>query len=460
MKKVLSVSLLLGILAWFWGNHLANGTDAALPVYFVIPFIAILLGIALVPLAKADWWHHNFAKVSLVLGLPVAFLVLGFNREWLYHTTIDYISFIVLLGALFTISGGILVKGALKATPKINLLFLITGTLLASLIGTTGASMLLIRPLLRTNADRKYKSHIIIFFIFLVSNIGGALTPLGDPPLFLGFLQGVNFFWTFKLTPVWLFACSTLLIIFFIIDSILVKKEDSSALQNKKYCNEKFKITGTVNFLYLTGVLGAVILYSQLPEEMNSGIKAGIQILIMLVMALLSLSTTPKAYRTENNFTWYPIKEVAILFACIFATMIPALKLLEIRGMELGVSRPWQFFWMSGGLSSFLDNAPTYLTFLSLGKAITASILKIMPDLPVITLIDGSRISETILKAISAGAVFMGANSYIGNGPNFMVKSVAEEAGVKMPGFLGYMIWSIGILIPLFLIITFVFFGA
>ena len=411
-----------------------------IPVYSITPFVLMLLCIAIIPLISAKWWHKNYPKISILLGLPMAVIVGVMNWDWLYRTTIEYISFITLLGSLFIISGGILLKENLRVSSANNSFVLIIGAIMASVIGTTGAAMLLIRPLIRLNAERKYKAHLIVFFIFIVANIGGSLTPLGDPPLFLGFLQGVPFFWTLKLFPSWALTNSILIILFFVIDSVLIKKEK---LRNKIKKGAFIKIYGKRNLIFLVGIILAVLLFSEL---------LAVQVIIMLVMALLSFKFTPKTYRKENGFTWAPIKEVAILFAAIFATMIPALRLLETRGAELGIQTPQQFFWATGILSSFLDNAPTYLSFLSLAKGVCATLSHSS-----VLLFDGSHITEEVLLAISMGAVFMGANTYIGNGPNFMVKFIAEEAKIKMPSFFGYMMWSIIILIPIFILDMFIF---
>ncbi|MFH1223669.1 MAG: sodium:proton antiporter [Pseudomonadota bacterium] len=412
-----------------------------LPLYSIVPFILMLLCIALIPLINYGWWDRNYTKVSLLIGLPTAVVIAFVNGGWLYSTTIDYISFISLLASLFIISGGIHIKSNAKATPFTNSIILLTGAILANLIGTTGAAMLLIRPLININSARKHKTHLIVFFIFIVANIGGSLTPLGDPPLFLGFLQGVPFSWTFKLFPAWALNNALLVIVFFIIDSVFVKKDK---IKQTRKTGVTLKISGKRNLIFLAGIMISVLILGDRHIE---------QTLAIIGMAILSLWFTPESYRKENNFMWAPIKEVAILFAAIFITMIPALKLLETMGAELGVYSPIQFFWATGTLSSFLDNAPTYLSFLSLGKSVSAGMAGSF-----ITLFDGSHINQDILKAVSMGAVFMGANTYIGNGPNFMVKSIAERSKIKMPSFFGYMLWAILILIPLFILDTFIFF--
>ena len=422
-----------------------------LPYWSVLPFVLMLLSIALVPLQWAHFWESNRNKglVSLVLGLPVALVVGASDPHLLVHTCHEYVAFIVLLGALFVISGGIVLRGDLLATPAVNTSFLAVGAVLANIIGTTGASMLLIRPLLQTNVpERRHVIHIPIFFIFVVSNTAGLLTPLGDPPLFLGFLRGVPFFWTLRLLPQWAFTASILLTLFYFIDRRAVGRESPDEAARDIAQLEPLTLAGRINILYLLGVVGVVLASPSLPEGPVADLGP---IVAMALLAGLSLATTPRPLREENRFGFGPIVEVAVLFAGIFATMIPALEILRMRGAEFGITEPWQFFWLSGGLSSFLDNAPTYLTFTSLAQGLgpgAASALHL----------DGGPVSESLLAAIACGSVFMGANSYIGNGPNFMVKAIAEEQGVPMPTFFGYMAWSCGILVPLFLVVTLVFF--
>jgi Na+/H+ antiporter NhaD/arsenite permease-like protein len=411
-------------------------TAALLPVYTVLPFVVMLLAIAVLPLAAPHWWESNRNKffVSIVLGLPVLALYLVREPSALLHMAHEYVSFIVLLAALYAISGGICMRGDLVATPLVNAAFLATGSLLASFIGTTGASMLLIRALLQTNRERTRVRHTVIFFIFLVSNIGGMLTPLGDPPLFLGYLRGVPFAWTFRLWPPWLLMVGVLLATYFVWDTILYTREPLGAIRRDRAQVEPLRIRGTLNGLGLAGVVLAVAFLGEPWREA-----------VMVGLAAVSLWRTPREIRRANRFTAYPIVEVAVLFFGIFLTMIPALELLRLRGGELGVRAPWQFFWATGVVSSFLDNAPTYLTFLALGQGL--GLAREVVDVP-----------HTILAAISVGAVAMGANSYIGNAPNFMVRSIAEEQGVRMPSFFGYMLYSGLILLPLFAAVTVVFF--
>jgi Na+/H+ antiporter NhaD/arsenite permease-like protein len=354
----------------------------------------------------------------------------------------EYLAFIALLGSLFVISGGIVVSGDIRATPAVNTLFLGIGAVLANVIGTTGASMLLIRPVLRTNSQRERIRHVPIFFIFVVSNIGGCLTPLGDPPLFLGYLRGVPFTWTFGLFPEWLVMVAALLGIFFLVDRMQVRKETPEALRMDVERVNPIRVRGLHNVLFLLGVIGAV--FVPMPWRVAA----------MLALAAGSFYTTKRSLRLANRFSFFPINEVAILFAGIFVTVVPALVLLEAHGQALGVDQPWQFFWLTGGLSSFLDNAPTYLTFTSLALG-----LHNLPgggQDPLLHLVQHEG-GEQLLRAISLGAVFMGAMTYIGNGPNFMVKSIVEERRLPMPSFFGFMAWSVAILVPLFLVITWIF---
>ncbi|MBL0266558.1 MAG: sodium:proton antiporter [Leptospiraceae bacterium] len=439
------------------GHDEHKGADLA--IWSVIPFVIILLCIAILPISPhhiAHWWEQNNNKliISGVLG-GVAFGILTANGWFgkIYHTLVfEYVPFIILLGSLFYISGGIVLKGDIKATPVNNLLFLLTGSFLASIIGTTGASMLLIRPLLKTNSERKHVVHTVIFFIFMVSNIGGSLTPLGDPPLFLGYLQGVPFTWTFGLFPEMIFSIVILSIVYIIWDNIQYKKETKIDIKKDAAAAEPISITGQVNFLWLLGIVLSVAFLNEnyIPAIKQHPYIAFIREAVMIGLVFASLYTSDPKLREHNKFTLGPIQEVAYLFIGIFITMIPALILLEAHGKELGVTQPWQFFWATGGFSSVLDNAPTYLTFLSLAKGLTGA-----TDVHQIL---ANKEWEQLLKAISVGAVFMGANTYIGNAPNFMVKSVAEENKVPMPSFGGYLLYSFGVLIPLFILITLIFF--
>lgn len=420
-----------------------NDLGQTLSLFWVAPFGALLLAIALLPLIAPHFWEKNSHKalIAACCGIPTAIYIGLQSPEQVWRTAEDYFAFISLLTALFVISGGIHLRGDLHAKPTTNALFLLIGAALSNLIGTTGSSMLLIRPLLRINRDRQHTTHIPIFFIFLVSNIGGALLPIGDPPLFLGFLQGVPFFWTLRIFPIWGFAISLLLVLFVILDTLAFNREHPD-VRRPPAAPEPLRIEGKINFVWLLGVLAATILMPTPYRE-----------LAMWLMVLLSWVTTSKDIRRANEFTFNPMIEVAVLFAGIFGAMIPALLILQARGGELGVSEPWHFFWASGALSSFLDNAPTYLTYVSVGQGVTRA-MSLSED---VILREGG-IAETFLIAISVGAVFMGANTYIGNAPNFMVKAISEEWKCKVPSFLGYMLWSGLILIPLFILITFIFF--
>jgi len=413
----------------------AHELGLRLPLWGIVPFVGLLLSIALLPLRAPRFWasHRNKGLVAFLWSLPVAaYLILQAPHE-LVLSMKDYVSFLLLLTALFIISGGIVLKGDLKATPEVNTLLLFIGAVLANFVGTTGASMLLIRTVLQTNSERRHTLHVPIFFIFLVSNIGGCLTPLGDPPLFMGLIKGVPFFWTLRLLPMWAVMTGGVLLIFYLYDRLQYHKEEARDLIRDRRRVVPLHLAGTINGLWLAGVMAAIFL----PFPYREG--------ALIAMCVLSLVTTRPERRAENKFTYNPIIEVAILFAGIFVTMVPALLILNARGAGLGITRPWQFFWATGSLSSFLDNTPTYLAFFSLaqGLGLHGAIM---------------GIPTMMLKAISVGAVFMGANSYIGNGPNFMVKAIAEEYKLKMPSFFGYMAYSAAFLIPLFVVVTLIFF--
>jgi Na+/H+ antiporter NhaD/arsenite permease-like protein len=428
-----------------------------------LPFAMLLACIALLPIIRGRWWHSNRNKAAVAIGfaLPVAVYMMtidsktqGESTHQLLHEMGEYASFIILLLSLYTISGGIFLSGDIPGRPRNNSLFLGLGAALANVIGTTGASMVLIRPVLRMNHARENKKHLPIFFIFIVSNTGGLLTPLGDPPLFLGFLQGVDFFWTLRLWPQWLLVNGALLSIFYLYDAAAYRKEAGKALAHDVAVRHSLRLRGLgINGPLLFGVLLAVLLSSP-----AIGQKAGKPLALgditlqqpwgeaaMLGLTALSLLLTPKSVRRCNEFTWAPIVEVAVLFAGIFVAMTPALALLRERGAGVGINEPWQFFWLTGLLSSLLDNAPTYLTFAALAAG--------NHDLGWL-----SANRPAVLGAISCGAVFMGALTYIGNGPNFMVKAIADEHGYQMPSFVAYMTYSLVFLVPLFILVTVVFF--
>ena len=451
-------------------QHANLGVDLGL--WTLIPFAAILLSIAVLPLVAGHWWEHNRNKglVSLVCGLPIAaYLAIAHGHAGMHNLLEkgeEYLSFIVLLGTLFVITGGILVRGSLSGTPVVNVAILGLGALLASVIGTTGASVLLIRPLLRANAPRRRKVHVVVFFIFVVSNCGGLLTPLGDPPLFLGYLKGVPFEWTLGLWREWLILNSVLLLVFNFWDQQVLAREErerpGSQLE-EVLVHEPLEIRGKTNFAFLLGIVATIFLAGRGTFTGGQPWRFGVQESVMVALGLAAFATTRAENRRENRFSWAPIVEVAVLFAGIFVTMAPALLILnawgqgerEVLGLAFGMSEAWQFFWATGALSSVLDNAPTYLTF-----AATASGMEgvAVEGRYLAEFLGHGEAAHHLLAAISCGAVFMGANTYIGNGPNFMVKAIAEENGVKMPSFFGYMAYSAGILIPAFLLITGIFF--
>ncbi len=465
MKKIIFTIFLFSGFIFAGGGSAPHLNGADLSILWVFPFAGILLSIAVCPLVAPHFWHQNFGKISafwaILFIIPFLFKV-GFTvtlYELLHVGLLEYVPFIILLLALFTISGGVQLTGALVGTPIINTSIILIGTILASWMGTTGAAMLLIRPLIRANKDRKNKVHVIVFFIFLVANIGGSLTPLGDPPLFLGFLKGVNFFWTTSAMMVpMLFMAISLLIIFFIFDTYLYKKENIKIVETEI----KIGIEGSFNLLLLLGVIGSVLLSGFWKPHIEFEVfhvhvelQNVVRDILLLSLAFASWKLTSSKIREANEYTWFPIVEVAKLFAGIFVTIIPAIAILKAgTSGALGIvinsvsneSGPinYMYFWATGILSSFLDNAPTYLVFFNTAGG---DAVQLMTDM-----------SNTLL-AISAGAVFMGANTYIGNAPNFMVKSISESSGIEMPSFFGYLFkWSLPILFPLFLIVTFLFF--
>lgn len=448
----------------------AAGPDgAALGWLWAVPFAGLLLSIAVLPLATPALWHHHFGKIALGWALAVvvpyaASFGAGTALTVFWHAmAAEYVPFLILIGALFTIAGGVYVKGNLHGSPKTNTALLAVGTGIASVTGTTGAAMLLIRPVLRANDERVHNAHVVIFFIFLVANIGGSLTPLGDPPLFLGFLKGVDFFWpTVHLLAPMLLVSAILLAVFYALDSWFYHRDEAFKARFDPTPDAPLAIEGKINILLLGGVVLAVLMsgvwkpgisWDALGTEIElQGIARD---LILVGLACLSLKLTPAACREANAFSWGPILEVAKLFFGIFVTIVPVIAMLRagtegaFAGVVALVTRPdgtpneAMYFWLTGALSSFLDNAPTYLVFFNTAGGDPATLM--------------GPLAGT-LAAISAGAVFMGANTYIGNAPNFMVKAVAEENGVKMPSFFGYMLWSGAFLIPCFVLVTFVFF--
>ena len=451
------------------GGHGHENLGEGLPLWSCIPFAGMLLSIALFPLLAPGFWHHHFGKVSAfwaaMLGIPFLVAYRGLAVYEILHIILaDYVPFIILLWSLYTVSGGILLRGTLRGTPVLNTTILLIGTLLASWMGTTGAAMLLIRPFLRANTHRKNRTFMVVFFIFLVANVGGSLTPLGDPPLFLGFLHGVSFFWTFNILPHMLVVAVLLLLIYFLLDTYYYRKEGIKAPDDG--VKEPLRLGGIHNFIFLAGVVGSVLMSGIVDwGDVNTfGIHRAIQDWVrdglLIGMGILSMVTTSIAIREDNDFTWFPIIEVAYLFIGIFITMIPCLLILKagsqgaLAFLIAGVKQPGHYFWVTGGLSAFLDNAPTYLTFFNTALG---SFFPGMAEAEAVPLLMTEK--AVYLKAISAGAVFFGACSYIGNAPNFMVRSIAEEAGTPMPSFFGYILrYSLIFLIPSFVIVTLIFF--
>jgi Na+/H+ antiporter NhaD/arsenite permease-like protein len=423
----------------------------------------MLLAVAIMPLACGCWFERNRNKgiVAFVLGAPtVIYLIARFGHtglELAADTGHEYISFIVLLFALYAVSGGIFLSGNLVATPRHNLAFLGLGAVLASFIGTMGASMVLIRPLLRANSERKYAKHTVVFFIFAVSNVGGLLTPLGDPPLFLGFLRGVPFEWTFRLWKEWLLVVGLVLLVYMALEFYYHRKEPAKAVCADEVDYVPMRIKGWFNVVPLALVIAAVLFSGRLEDAGDAIHFPFVREVILVVLAIVSLTIGPREPRAANHFHWGPMIEVGILFVGIFATMIPALALLQARGASIGLTQPWHYFWASGGLSSFLDNAPTYLAFTSVAQGqVGVDTVGALTSSGVIPSLGFSP--AAFLAAISCGAVMMGANTYIGNAPNFAVKCIAEKSGLKMPSFFGYMGYSLAVLIPIFAIVTVVFF--
>jgi Na+/H+ antiporter NhaD/arsenite permease-like protein len=446
----------------------AAGTEPGFEsLWWTLPFAGVLLSIAILPLISGHLWHKFYGLVmlawSLILLVPAS-LTLGLEAvvDLVLHTALlEYVPFLLLLFALFTVAGGVHIAGTLRGTPGTNTAILALGTAMASLTGTTGASMLLVRPILRANAGRKHRTHTMVFFIFLVSNIGGCLTPLGDPPLFLGFLKGVSFFWPTEhlFTPL-LLASAILLLVYHQMDSRYFRREPDEIRETEGKV-EPLRIQGGVNIPLVMLVVLVVLMEGIWHPGAVTFLKQEIAIevvigdVLLLAIAAYSIWATPVMVRNANGFTWGAMIEVAKVFAAIFITIIPAIAILkagragpaapliELVTRENGAPIPAMYFWMTGLLSSFLDNAPTYLIFFNLAGGDAQQLMG-----------EGAR----VLAAISAGAVFMGANSYIGNAPNFMVRAIAEEQGVKMPSFFGYVLWAAAILIPVFVLMTVIFF--
>ena len=443
------------------------------PLWLCIPFACLLLCIAIIPLVKGEWWekYRPFAVIfwSLLFIIPFAVKYgAGTAAETVLECLVnDYLTFIVLLFGLFCVAGNITVEGSLVGSPRVNVILLGIGTLLSSWIGTTGASMLLVRPVIKMNSWRRNKAHIMVFFIFLISNMGGSLTPIGDPPLLMGFSRGVPFFWSIRFFPILLLNMIILLTVLYFLDKRAYRKDIAAGYMPEIKENEPLiRFEGLHNIIFIVIIVAAVILSGVLPDvpffqnaagevisipifgEVKLAITSLIEVVMILLAAFLSFKTTNAEIRKKNHFTWGAIQEVAVLFIGIF-TMQPALMILKSAGAELGLTHPSQMFWVTGALSSFLDNTPTYLVFLT-----TAGSMGFVSGLTTALGI----VPAKMLTAISCGAVFMGAITYIGNAPNFMVKSISDENGVKMPSFFGYIVWSLCCLVPVFLIDTLLFF--
>jgi len=442
------------------------------PFWTVVPFLVYLLLIAVLPLFFARFWERDRNKLAVagVVAIPVVVYLLRIHPSGaalLFDSAREYVAFIALLGALFVISGGVYLRGSFASSPAVNTGFLAVGAVLASVIGTTGASALLIRPLLRANQHRPRSRHIVVFFIFIVANGGGLLTPLGDPPLYLGFLRGVPFTWTAQLAPQWALVNGALLLIFALFDRHVARGEpvtarradDDRDARDRVEARQPLRLEGTLNLVWLLGVVATVFVGGTYGRHWfaSDTSRAVVQVGAMVVLSSLSLAVTPRRIHEANWFSLAPIKEVAVVFVGIFITMVPALAFLAERGAGLGLTQPWQFFWASGALSSVLDNAPTYLTFASLATGVASGPggALAVHDLGALAV---HPVGHHLLTAVSCGSVFMGAITYIGNGPNFMVKAIAEQHHVRMPSFFGYTLWSFAILVPLFAVVAVVFF--
>ncbi|SOZ54584.1 Conserved hypothetical protein, transmembrane; putative permease [Cupriavidus taiwanensis] len=470
MRRAPVLLPLLAMLAAFpAAGHAADLDGASLSPLWGLPFAGILLSIALWPLLGPKFWHHHYGKIAagwgLLFLLPCAF-VFGAHAaavSTVHALLAEYIPFIALITTLYIVAGGICVRGNLHGTPGLNTGILALGTFLASFMGTTGAAMLLIRPLLRANDNRRHMAHVVVFFIFLVANAGGSLTPLGDPPLFLGFLKGVDFFWTLRnIFPETLFICAVLLLVFYLVDRHYYRNKEEQLPVDPTPDSGSITIEGKFNFVLLLAVICLVLMSGLWKPGISFDLmgtevplQAAVRDALLVVVAVVSLLVTPQAARVGNEFNWEPILEVGKLFAGIFLTIIPVIAMLKagtdgafsgvIRAVSDANGQPVDsmYFWATGVLSSFLDNAPTYLVFFNTAGGDPATLM--------------TRDAST-LAAISAGAVFMGANTYIGNAPNLMVKAIAENRGVRMPSFFGYMLYSGIFLVPLFVIMTFLFF--
>jgi Na+/H+ antiporter NhaD/arsenite permease-like protein len=467
--KFVIVAVIAMVLYNFFGYYLAEVKAVPVNAWFIAPFLTMLLSIAVMPFINRHWWEKNYPLIAFALGFIVVFYY-SFslhNTPRLFLTSYEYISFISLIGSLFVVSGGIHVRLRGKSTPIGNVALLGTGAVVANILGTTGASMLLIRPFIRINKYR-IKGYHVVFFIFLVSNIGGALTPIGDPPLFLGFLKGVPFFWIItRVSAIWILTIGMILLVFYVMDVYNFQKESIKTKKSAEEIDEP-EVSGLHNLVFLLIIIAAVFINSPAPLMLRE--------VIMWSAALASFLTTKKEIHQKNDFNFVPLKEVAILFAGIFATMIPALDWLELHAASIGITTPGQYFWGSGILSSVLDNAPTYLNFLTaafglhganvnnilhmnLVLGLTTPSVAGLPNPLQAGVMEITSQTWRYVQAISIGAVFFGAVTYIGNGPNFMVKSIAEQSGVQCPSFFGYIVkYSLPILIPIFACIWYLFF--
>jgi Na+/H+ antiporter NhaD/arsenite permease-like protein len=469
---VCAVALLLVLICTGAGTYQAGvppieePLGKRMPPGFVLPFVLLLLAIAILPAVARNWWHDdlNKVKVSAFFSLPVIVLfAYHFGRSGdreLLHQAMEYTSFIFLLGALYVISGGILIEGAFRGTPQSNTLLLGIGAVLANMIGTTGASLLLVRPLIRGNIHRRHVVHVPVFFIFVVANCGGLLTPLGDPPLFLGFLQGVPFEWTLRLFPQWALMNGALLVIFGAWDWIASKRDArDGVIAPGNASNLPFSLRGAHNFAFLVGVIALLFVARHGYGNRGTPWPFGFQEVGLLVLTVASFFSTRPEIREKNQATFRPIIEVAVIFAGIFITITPALLLLDAQGHRVGLSEPWHFFWAAGLMSSVLDNAPAYLA--AVATACGAQQIPLEGRyLAVFLELRHASGADRILAAISCGCVFMGALTYLGNAPNFMVRAYAEESNIRMPSFFGFMAYSFAVLLPLLGVVTFVFFRA
>lgn len=422
----------------------------SISILAIVPFILMLLSIAVMPILFEDFWDKNTNKliVSIALSIPILIYLYinNYSHEVLHTFLFDYLPFIILLASLFIITGGIHISGNLEAKPITNTSFLAIGALLASFLGTTGASMLLIRPLINTNKERKFKVHTILFFIGIVANCGGLLTPLGDPPLFMMYLRGASFFWFLKLFPEWFITNLLLLLIYFLVDRHYYKGESVSNITKDIQNKKDIKLTGKINILFLVGVILSIAFINSnyIPLISANPKLSFIREILLILLSILSLKYTKKTVRNQNHFTWHPIQEVAFIFFGIFITMIPCLLYLNANAKNLGISSPHLFYFLSGGLSSILDNTPTAITFFELARGLKMQSATLVSGIP-----------ENLMKAICTGAVFFGSLTYIGNGPNFLVKTIAEHYHIKMPNFFEYMYkFSLIILLPIFILIS------